>query len=147
MLLKQVEADTLIALPKRFRDTSPLLLAPGVRYVRELDSPDPSEVFRLDVWRNTVNLARYRYQLRGRTVVVLLRLCVGRPHTNPDGTHFSGSHLHVYQEGYGDKVAFPIDSQEFTDLSDPARTLEQFCYRCSVVDKPPFHVPLGVVQS
>jgi hypothetical protein len=33
-------------------------------------------------------------------------------HTNPDGTLVEGSHVHIAKEGFGDRIAYPIDSDE-----------------------------------
>jgi len=73
-----------------------------------------------------------------RTVVVLVRLDVdGAPHTNPDGELLSGTHLHLFREGYDDRWAYPVDPNNFNLLSDPGSTFQDFCGFCKIEAPPP----------
>lgn len=38
-------------------------------------------------------------------------------HTNPDGSKLSNTHIHIYQEGYGDKWAYPLDDFNMDDTN------------------------------
>jgi len=109
-MLTQAEADQFMQMAKRFvRPPASITIPPGVDETHELAGLDDRERFLLDIWRGTLRLTKLKFQNRVRTVVVLLRLDVdGAPHTNPDGQTFSGSHLHVFREGYDDRWAFPI---------------------------------------
>ena len=92
----------------------------------------------LDVWRGTLRLTKLRFQNRVRTIVVLVRLDVdGAPHTNPDGERLSGTHLHLFREGYDDRWAYPVDVNTFTLLSDPGTTFQEFCAFCKIESPPP----------
>jgi uncharacterized protein DUF6978 len=72
-----------------------------------------------------------------RTIIVLARLDVdGAPHTNPDGQRLSGTHLHLFREGYDDKWAQPIDAKTFTLLTDPGTTFQEFCAFCNIQAPP-----------
>ncbi len=87
----------------------------------------------LDVWRGTLRLTKLKFQNRVRTVIVLVRLDVdGAPHTNPDGQRLSGTHLHLFREGYDDRWAFPVDPGSFTLLNDPGATFQEFCAFCKI---------------
>ena len=45
-----------------------------------------------------------------KTSIILARLDIDtKPHHNPDGSKIGGTHLHLFQEGYGDKWAFALD--------------------------------------
>ena len=138
-MLTQAEADALIAMVKTFADTAAISIPPGIDETRGLIGADPKERFLLDIWRGTFRLSKFRYQTRGRQVIVLVRLCIdGAPHTNPDGTRLTGSHLHLYREGYDDKWAQPLDVGLFSDTTDIARTFEDFCAYCNIQGLPLF---------
>lgn len=57
---------------------------------------------------------RITYQNRvDKTGIILARLDIDtKPHHNPDGTRIGGTHLHLYQEGFGDRMAFALDDVE-----------------------------------
>ena len=86
MSLTQSDADFLIALAKIFESNDPLIIGDTeIDFSRRLVSMDRREVFMLDVWRGSLNLSKYKIQLRGREVIPLVRVDVaGAPHTNPD---------------------------------------------------------------
>ncbi len=132
-VLAQEEVDALIAMMKRFAESRPISLPPGIDDTRELIGADPKERFLLDIWRGTIRLSKYRYQTRARQIIVLVRLCIdGAPHTNPDGARLEGSHLHLYREGYDDKWAQPLDASMFPNPIDIWRTFEDFCNYCNI---------------
>lgn len=136
-MLTQIDAEALIASIKRFASQKPIRVPPGADQSHELVSDDGREKFLLDVWRSTFRLSKVKYQTRGRKVVVLVRLDIdGAPHTNPDGTQLPGTHLHLYQEGYDAKWAYPLDSADFRSLASIAQTLTDFCKYCNIVDIP-----------
>src|SRR2546423_4388585 len=91
MALTQAEADTLLQMPKEFRETDPLEF-PNTQaqiYVRTLLSVDRREEFFFDFERGRRNRARLKYQTRGRRVVVLARLDLNGPaHKNPPGSPY-----------------------------------------------------------
>lgn len=110
----------------------------GVDETFELADPTARETFLLDIWRGTLRLTKLKFQNRVRSVIVLVRLCVnGAPHTNPDGQHLPGTHLHLFREGYDDKWAIPVDVNKFTLLSSPGKTFHEFCAYCHIESPPP----------
>jgi hypothetical protein len=138
-MLTQAEADELMVMKKNFASPSTIFIPPGVDDTHELIGADPKERFLLDIWRSRFRLSKLRFQTRGRQVIVLVRLDIdGAPHTNPDGVRLSGTHLHLYREGYGDKWAQPIDPAQFRDTRDIERAFEDFCHYCNVEGIPPF---------
>ena len=113
-------------------------IPPGFDETYELAALDDRERFLLDIWRGTLRLSKLKFQNRVRTVVVLVRLDVdGAPHTNPDGQTLSGTHIHLFREGFDDKWALPVDSKAFTLLSDPGTTFQEFCSLCKIESPPP----------
>lgn len=139
MSITQAEADYLIGLPKRFVTNDPLELGPALKIKRELVSADGRERFLLDVWCSGVWLGKYTFQNRVRVIVILVRVDVGDTleHTNPDGVQVSGSHIHIYREGYDDKFAFPLNKYPFGDPADMVRTFEDFASLCHIETLPP----------
>jgi len=138
-MLTQSEADQFIQTVKHFvHPPASISIPPGGDDTYELAGPDDRERFLLDIWRGTLRLTKLKFQNRVRTIVVLVRLDVdGAPHTNPDGQRLSGTHLHVFKEGYDDRWAYPVDTGTFTLLSDPGATFQDFCSYCNVESPPP----------
>ena len=108
-----------------------------------LQSADGREQFLLDMSRGRIDLRKVKMQNRGRKVVVLVRLDLGgAPHRNPDGEEVGTPHIHVYQEGYGDKWAFPVPRDSFRELTDVWTTLADFLRYCNVTQPP--HISRGL---
>src|SRR5258706_1875148 len=99
-MLTQAEADQFMQMMKHFvRHPATITIPPGADDTYELAGANEREVFLLDVWRGTLRLSKLKLQNRVRTAIVLVRLDVdGAPHTNPDGQHFSGTHIHLFKE-------------------------------------------------
>ena len=138
MYLTQAEADALIATEKHRgnedRNDFPM---GGQSLVLPLHSADTREQFLLDLSRGRIDLLKVKMQNRGRQVVVLVRLDLGRtPHRNPDGGEIASPHLHMYREGYGDKWAVPVPSDRFRDTSNEWATLEDFLRLCNITQPP-----------
>lgn len=109
MSLTTAEARFLLGVEKVFNNNEAILLGPApMKWTREMTSTDNHHLFLLDYHRGTIRLEKFSSNNRYRTNIVLLRYCSAVRHTNPDGTTFSGPHVHIYQEGFDDKIAFPI---------------------------------------
>lgn len=112
MSLTQSEFDYLKGLDKAFKENDPIYLGPPpMKWVREITSSVTKEIFLLDFYRGSIEVKKFTYNKRYRNAIVLLRYdSLGR-HTNPPekgGEVFSGPHVHIYQEGFDDKCAFPV---------------------------------------
>lgn len=136
--LSQTEADVLIAMEKRRVDKNQWNYpAFGEQVTIPLVSTDGRETFLLDLHRARINLTKGTYQNRSRQVVVLVRLDFGgAPHRNPDGEEIGVPHLHLYREGFGDKWAFPVPSDRFSDVENSWQTLQDFMRFCHIVEPP-----------
>jgi len=136
--LTQSEADSLIAMEKLYIENSifefPIA---GNKINIPLVSKDLREKFILNVNRGRKNFAKITYQNRVRSVIPLIRLDLGNGgHPNPDGSFISGTHIHIYREGFGDKIAFPLDLNIFNNIDDLYETLFDFMRFCNVTKKP-----------
>ncbi len=142
-MLTQAEADYLIGLEKRFVDLTPISLPSGLKQIRELVGTNAHEHFLMDLWRGTIRLTKVSLQTRVRSAVILVRLDIdSAPHTNPDGERISGTHLHVYREGFEDRWAKPLDPQHFSNPGNISQSFEDFCFYCNIISKPPFQASL-----
>lgn len=148
MSLTQEEANSLLSLPKVFVEQSPLefSLTESMDYERALRSLDRREEFLLTVERGVRNRLRLKYQTRARKIIILARLDYrGRRHRNPPespykpGQWLSGTHLHLFREGFDDRIAYDLpDVPELANMSadDDINTLEQFLRFCAVTAWP-----------
>lgn len=137
-ILNQAEADALIAMEKR-RVNKNQWSYPGFgeQVTVPVVSTDGREEFLLDLHRARINLTKGTYQNRSRQVVVLVRLDFGgAPHRNPDGEEIGSPHLHLYREGFGDKWAFPVPSDRFSDMGNFWQMLQDFMRFCNIVEPP-----------
>jgi len=125
--MPQSEADRLLTCAKIFDQGPetielPRQLSFDLEYT--LKSSDGHEQFQLDLERGRKKRIRLKYQTRAKKIYVLARLDIdGRPHRNPpDAPHrpnerFTGNHVHLYREGFGDRVAF--HPEEVVGLETP----------------------------
>ena len=114
-MLLQSEADHLFELEKLFvsRDVVQFSVGQPFQQVHDLQSRDHREKFLLDVERGDRKRARLKFQTRARRTIVLARIDIaGKAHRNLDhyphrpGERFSGTHIHLYREGFDDRVAY-----------------------------------------
>jgi len=136
--LTQAEAGALIAMEKqRESDTNYRFPLAGGSLCVPLVSSDRREQFILDINRGRIDMAKVKFQNRARQVVVLVRLDLGGPpHRNPDDEEIACPHLHVFREGFGDKWAFPVPPDHFSNLGDLWVTLGEFMRFCNVTQEP-----------
>jgi hypothetical protein len=100
-------------------------------------SVDKREQFLLDLSRARIDLQKVKMQNRGRQVVVLVRLDLGRaPHRNPDDEEIAGPHLHLYPEGFGDRWGVPLPVEPFRNPTDVWMTFEDFLRFCNITQPP-----------
>jgi hypothetical protein len=154
MSLTQAEADRLLRLPKTFLDSDPIEFALNepMDHERVLRSSDRREEFVLTIERGTRNRLRLKYQTRGRGSVILARLDLnGARHKNPpnssykSGEWISGTHLHLYREGFDDRIAYELeDAPHWTVMNthDGIIALEGFLEFCTVTSWPSIQTAL-----
>lgn len=138
--LSQVEADLLLATEKHRVDEQRWRLPDtGGGIAVPLASSDASEAFHLDINRGRINLLKGKIQNRARSTIVLARVDFGGPpHRNPDDEEIACPHIHLYREGYGDRWAYPISREVFSDPTDHWQMLVDFLRFCNVARPPHF---------
>ena len=106
-MITQADFERLIKLEKQFEEKDDLKTGPHpIKWTREIVSLTSHDTFLLDFTRSSIELKKYSVNKRFRTSIVLLRYCSHGIHTNPDGKTLRGSHVHMYQEGFDDKIAY-----------------------------------------
>jgi hypothetical protein len=119
--LPQAEADNLLAVEKWRIDQRRWdypSLGGSVRI--PLISFDSREHFFLDLYcGRLLNRAKVTYQNRVRQVIILARIDIGGPApSNPDGEEVPCPRLHLYREGFGDRWAYPLPIDRFSNSHD-----------------------------
>lgn len=154
MSLTQAEADRLLQLPKVFVDQNPIefTLTEPMDNERILRSSDRREEFILTMERGNRNRLRLKYQTRARKVLILARLELNGPrHKNPPespyrpGGWISETHLHLYREGFEDRIAYELqDAPDWvdSDSTDGIAALESFLRFCAITQWPPIQTAL-----
>ena len=154
MALTQAEADVLLQMAKVFVDTDPIefSVTQPMSQERALRSTDRREEFTLNLERGGRTRARLKYQTRARRLFVLARLeLAGRRHWNPPESPYKGgewisrTHLHLYREGFEDRVAYELADVPFwvgRDVSNGVTTLEHFLRFCGVAGWPPIQISI-----
>ena len=131
----------LLNLDKYFEEEQALdFPSPGVHLEFEVFSRAPKQSFLISAYRGQIVISKCSFQTRtGRESVILARLDInGPPHRNPDGIVIEGTHLHLYNEKYGDRWAYPVP-EIFSNMDDLFVTLDQFMDYCHVIAKPRFN--------
>ena len=148
MALTQIEADHLLEMSKEFLEDDPLIYpnTQPLKYDRALRSADRREQFFLSVERGNRNRARLKYQTRARGVIVLARIEFnGRAHRNPPGSPYRPNerldcpHIHIYREGFDDRIAYDVADVPALALRDSANglyCLEDFLRFCNIQQWP-----------
>ena len=136
--LTQSEADALLAMEKlRVCDDVINLPGPGKKMTVKFQSINKREEFLLDLNRGRIELRKATFQNRARKIVILVRLDLhGAPHRNPNDEEIPTPHIHLYREGFGDKWAYPVPLDKFTDLDDLYNTLVEFMSYCNITEPP-----------
>lgn len=106
-MLEQWEANRLLATPKIYSSGAVVDLSRGADNDYQVETNDGTEFFLFDVRGPGRNPEKARFQLRYRGSIVLARMCLAVPHTNPDETKIDGPHFHRYREGYDARFAEP----------------------------------------
>ena len=143
--LTQAEADHLLAMKKHCFENKSYIFPSGGRKIQiPLISSDKRNEFILDVNSKRLDLQKFTFNTRTKTVITLVRVDIIKSgfHKNPDdGTIITGPHIHRYREGYGDKLAKPLPP-EFGNPDDIFQVFQYFLEYCNIIQKPVFVKPL-----
>ncbi|MBQ8985383.1 hypothetical protein IJ076_02425 [Candidatus Saccharibacteria bacterium] len=123
--------ETLMALDKRFVDEATVSLKEN--WTKDIESKTTRDKFQLDYRRSKIEIRKYSFNHRTRTSIVLVRYCSLKRHTNPDGKVFEGPHIHLFCEGYDDKIAFSVKDvlsidPETSSKEDILAALLDYCH-------------------
>lgn len=134
MSLKQETFNHLLSLNKVFEDAS--IVSLGSAWSKDISATETKDRFILDYKRGKIEVRKYSFNKRVRTSVVMVRYCSLKRHTNPDGVSFNGAHFHIYQEGFDDKVAFPVQDTLGIDPDTSTREdiLSAILQYCNISD-------------
>ncbi|MCL2304813.1 MAG: hypothetical protein FWC43_05665 [Planctomycetaceae bacterium] len=136
--LSQADADQLVAMEKHcFENKRYEFPSGGKKISILLFSHDRRHEFALDIHSGQVDLKKYTFGNRTRSVITLIRVDLrerGR-HVNPNNTIITGPHIHRYREGFGDKWAEPLPP-EFGNPGNTFQVFQNFMNHCNIVEKP-----------
>ncbi|SCI82388.1 Uncharacterised protein [uncultured Clostridium sp.] len=138
-MLTKEEFNILLKKAKVFEDNSPIVLPNnGGKITRNLKSSSSNDEFILNIDRRKIDLSKIKYQTRhSRTNSIMLRIDTKGPrHQNPDGEYIECPHMHIYRENWGDKWAFPLDPNIFSNVSNLSNLLKEFLIYFNVQDIP-----------
>jgi hypothetical protein len=149
MDITQSEAKRLLNLPKIFAVADQVIEFSNQMHFTgmfELNAQTTKDQFILDIERGNKRRARLKFQTRAKKIIVLARIDInGKPHRNPPdaphrpGERFSETHIHLYHEDFGDKIAFlPSDLESFSVPKDKTDSswLIAFLKFCNVAQIP-----------
>ena len=138
VFLSQSEANYLLLIEKHCNDDTPYQFT-GFQdnLIIPLESFDRRENFLLDFWSSGKITLKGTYQNRARSTFVLARIDFnGKPHRNPDDVEVPSPHIHLYREGFGDRFAFPLPEDHFSNPYDLKITLHEFLKYCNITKSP-----------
>jgi len=131
MSISKETFEALMALDKEFVEGTTVSLKDN--WTKDIESTTTRDKFQLDYRRNKIEIRKYSFNHRTRISVVLVRYCSLKRHTNPDGKVFDGPHIHIFCEGYDDKIAFEVKDvlkidPETSSKEDILSALMDYCH-------------------
>lgn len=134
MELSQGLADQYRKAPKRLKNKTQLKLNAEFQICgEELISDEFGDIFKLDMRKNKIELKVLNCNTRAHDCFVLVRLDVNdREHKNPDGTKVGETHLHIYKEGFNDRIAYDPKKYGFSDFDNVPKLIIQFARFCNI---------------
>ena len=119
-LINQSEIDILIDMPKtliqykkeKMQKLRVIPIPPTrEKCLLEAIADNKKDFFLFDISNGGIRLSKKKFQKRHKPYPIpLIRIDIdGPPHDNPDGEKLSGTHIHIFQAGWDDKWAYPIE--------------------------------------
>lgn len=134
--LTQEEAQRLLEMIKRSLIDEINFPTRGTTKEFDVVGDTKADVFSINIYRARIQPFKYNMGARiKKNGIMLLELHINPTtvHYNPDGEKITGSHWHVYTEGFGRTYAFPADDIETDKFVDNTIVfLEKF----NVVERP-----------
>lgn len=134
--LTQEEADRLISMLKEALIEQINKPDPGKRVNFDVQGDTRRDLFNVDIFRGrrARNKVNYNARVKVNNILLLeLHINATNRHRNPDGEVITGSHWHIYKEGYGTSIVFPA-----LELSDKAfvENAVTFLQKFNVIKRP-----------
>lgn len=145
-MLKINQAQFIALISERKRFLQDLELRTDSKWSRDIIGVDSAENFTLHFYRGSIELKKFSYNKNYRKSVTLLRYCSSGRHNNPDSDDFfDGPHVHLFNEDYGDKIAYEVDKIGIDPSTlDDGDILKAILDYCNVVDQPQIIRTLGI---
>ena len=131
MIMNDIEFKDILSITKFFESPDSFVIPLiGGKGKYKLITNDKEKTFHLDVDRSGRIVLKFKNQIR-KDSLPLVRIDVnGPPHSNPDGQTVSGTHIHIYREGYsGLSWAYEL-SDMFDRQFDETNVLDIFLHFC-----------------
>ena len=137
-MLLQEEYEELLKYKKKFEEDDYLHLGPHpIKWSRNIISLESHDIFIMDYTRGSIEVKKYSVNKRIKTSIIMIRYCSQGNHTNPDGiTKFSGPHLHLYKEGFDDKIAVDPSDIGISTTDTIEETIRKILKYANVQDIP-----------
>ncbi len=134
MDIEQVKADEYMQVSKKFRRQRTINLNQPFEITEVLYSDLHGDIFKFDARQGNIELSIGTLNNRAHDCIVLARLCIGKDkiHKNPDGTKVIGHHIHLYKEGFGDKIVYPAEDYGFEEPENFLKSIKRFCELCNI---------------
>jgi hypothetical protein len=118
MLITQDQFEILKSLEKEFKEQNLSVSLEGqnnqiTKWEHEVISLNNKETFILNYFRPKLEISKTKitFNARYRKIIRLIRIDLEGTHTNPNefgGETFEGPHIHIYDEKFHDRVAYPL---------------------------------------
>lgn len=134
--LTQEEAQRLIEMIKRSLIDEINFPMRGTTKEFDVAGDTKADVFCINIYRGKISSFKYNIGARiKKNGIMLLELHINPStvHYNPDGKKITGSHWHIYTEGFGRTYAFPAEDIEADKFVD--NTIA-FLKKFNVVERP-----------
>ncbi len=136
MNIDQDKANEYMEVRKKFMRPRDINLNQPFEVTEVLFSDLHGDIFKFDARQGRIELNIGSLNNRAHDYIVLMRLCIGKDkiHKNPDGQKIIGHHVHVYKEGFGDKIVYPAEDYGFEDSEDFLKSIKKFLQICNIDD-------------
>ncbi len=142
-VLAQAEADTLRRIEKFLTNPHNItLLSPhrnSIHQMHYFHNGFRKDDMKLSTFHSEKNTRKVSYRILYNGNIVLIRIDTqdATPHINPDGQLVIPPyqpHVHIYQEGYSDKFAYPLP-EEFQNTDNIIELFMEFLSYSNVINK------------
>lgn len=135
MSISQAEFEVIRLQSKQFDKLDNIELGHSP-WIREIICIENRDTYQIYYRRGSIEIKKFTFNKLFRKSIVLCRYDSRGRHTNPDGTVFDGPHVHMYDENYGDRVAYPVTILGLVGDLDMDIVLKAFLDHFSITPHP-----------